>query len=52
MKLAEPTGALARIANPSCQADPFALGLFEVRFQRVGRKWGFEKENQVQSVAG
>jgi hypothetical protein len=28
------------------------LGLFEERFQRVGRKWGFEKENQVQSVAG
>jgi hypothetical protein len=27
------------------------LGLFEERFHRVWRKWGFEKENQVQSVA-
>ncbi|MGD0579063.1 MAG: hypothetical protein ABSC08_09055 [Bryobacteraceae bacterium] len=27
------------------------LGMFEERFQRVWRKWGFEKENQVQSVA-
>jgi len=27
------------------------LGMFEERFQRIWRKWGFEKENQVQSVA-
>ena len=27
------------------------LGMFEERFQRVWRTWGFEKENQVQSVA-
>jgi len=27
------------------------LGMFEERFQQIWRKWGFEKENQVQSVA-
>jgi hypothetical protein len=26
-------------------------GIFEERFQRIWRIWGFEKENQVQSVA-
>jgi hypothetical protein len=26
--VAEPTGALARIANRSCQADPFAVRVF------------------------
>jgi hypothetical protein len=27
------------------------LGLFEEGSQRLSRKWGFEKEDQVQSVA-
>ena len=27
------------------------LEMFEERFQRVWRKWGFEKERQVQSFA-
>ncbi|MGD0001941.1 MAG: hypothetical protein ABSE21_17720 [Bryobacteraceae bacterium] len=27
------------------------LGMFEERFRRIWRKWGFEKENQAQSVA-
>jgi len=27
------------------------LGMFEERFQRIWRKWGFEKGNRVQSVA-
>ena len=30
-KVAEPTGALAEIANRSCQADPFALRPFALR---------------------
>ena len=27
------------------------LGMFEERFQRIWRRWGFEKGNWVQSVA-
>ena len=26
-------------------------GMFEERFQRIWRKWGFEEGNRVQSVA-